>query len=96
MGLDEARAALRAKYPELTPEDFQKSAGNRDTLAEIVAGKKGISKEEAKKEMTASCSSNLSDLIPIESAAPESDVPTFRKCRPYPIQQQIGTRPSKW
>ena len=52
--------------------------------------------EEAKKEMTASCSSNLSDLIPIESAAPEFDVPSFRKCRPYSIQQQIGTRPSKW
>jgi len=58
MGLDEARAALRAKYPELTPEDFQKSAGNRDTLAEMVAEKKGISKEDAKKEIDEVFSSN--------------------------------------
>lgn len=51
MGLDEARAALRAKYPELSDDDFKTSAGNRDKLAEIVASKKGISQEDAKKEI---------------------------------------------
>lgn len=51
MGVEEARAAIRAKYPELTPEDFQSAAGDRDKLAETVAQKKGISKEEARKEI---------------------------------------------
>lgn len=48
MGVEEARAALRAEFPELTPDDFKSSAGDRNALAKIVAEKKGISEEDAK------------------------------------------------
>jgi hypothetical protein len=51
MGVDEARAALRAEFPELTPDDFKASAGSRDTLAKTVATKKGISEAEAKEKI---------------------------------------------
>lgn len=51
MGIEETRAALRAKFPELSPEDFTSTAGNRDALVKIVASKKGISEEDAKKEV---------------------------------------------
>ncbi len=48
MGVEEARAALRAEFPELTPDDFKAAAGNRETLAKTVAEKKGISEADAK------------------------------------------------
>ena len=51
MGVEEARAALRAKYPEITPEQFKDTSGDRSALAKIVAEKKGVSEEEAKKEI---------------------------------------------
>lgn len=51
MGLEEARAALRSKYPELTADDFKSTSGNRDSLAKLVAQKKGISEADAKKEI---------------------------------------------
>lgn len=58
MGLDEARAALRAKFPELTPEDFKSTSGNREQLAKIVAQKKGTSEDDAKKEIDEIFSAN--------------------------------------
>lgn len=51
MGLDEVRAALRSKYPELSPEDFKNTGGNREALVKVVAEKKGISESDAKKEV---------------------------------------------
>ncbi|KAK5072860.1 hypothetical protein LTS08_007162 [Lithohypha guttulata] len=58
MGLDEVRAALRAKYPELTPEDFKTTSGSRDGLAKIVAEKKGVPEADAKKEIDEIFSAN--------------------------------------
>lgn len=58
MGLEEVRAALRAKYPELTPDDFKATSGNRDSLAKIVAQKKGVSEADAKKEIDEIFSAN--------------------------------------
>lgn len=51
MGLEEIRAALRSKYPELTPDDFKSASGNQENLAKIVSQKKGISEDDAKKEV---------------------------------------------
>lgn len=51
MGLPEVQAALRAKYTNLTPDDFKAAAGNRESLAKTVAQKEGKSEEEAKKEI---------------------------------------------
>lgn len=53
MGVDEVRQALRAKYTELTPEDFQSSAGDRSKLIKIISEKKGVSEDEVKKEVDA-------------------------------------------
>lgn len=58
MGVEEVRAALRSKYPELSPEDFKSTAGNREALAKVVAEKKGISEEDAKKEIDEVFSAN--------------------------------------
>lgn len=58
MGLEETRAALRSKYPELSDEDFKSTAGNRDALVKIVAQKKGISEDDAKKEVDEIFSAN--------------------------------------
>ena len=53
MGVEEVRQALRAKYTELTPEDFKSSAGDRSKLVKIIAEKKGISEEDVQKEVDA-------------------------------------------
>ncbi|KIX01648.1 uncharacterized protein Z518_09374 [Rhinocladiella mackenziei CBS 650.93] len=47
----ETKAALRAKFDKLTPEDFASVAGNKDGLAEKVAAAYSISKEEALKQI---------------------------------------------
>lgn len=51
MGLPEIQAALRAKYTNLTPDDFKAASGDRSKLAATVASKEGKSEEEAKKEI---------------------------------------------
>ncbi|KIW17110.1 hypothetical protein PV08_04301 [Exophiala spinifera] len=49
---DEAtKAKLRAAFDKLTPEDFASVAGNKDALADKVAEKYSISKEEALKQV---------------------------------------------
>lgn len=53
MGVEEVRQALRAKYTELTPEDFKSSAGDRSKLVKIIAEKKGTSEEDVQKEVDA-------------------------------------------
>jgi uncharacterized protein YjbJ (UPF0337 family) len=45
------RNALREKFDKLTPEDFGAVQGNKDGLADKVAEKYGISKEEATKQV---------------------------------------------
>ncbi|KIW56480.1 hypothetical protein PV05_05139 [Exophiala xenobiotica] len=42
---------LRSTFDKLTPEDFASVAGNKDGLADKVAEKYGISKEEATKQV---------------------------------------------
>lgn len=49
---DEAtKQKLRSTFDKLTPEDFASVAGNKDGLADKVAEKYGISKEEATKQV---------------------------------------------
>ena len=50
--LESTKANIRAKFDKLTPEDFASVAGNKDGLAEKVAEKYGISKEEASKQVS--------------------------------------------
>ncbi len=51
---DEAtKTKLRAAFDKLTPEDFAAVAGNKDGLADKVAEKYSISKEEATKQVEA-------------------------------------------
>jgi uncharacterized protein YjbJ (UPF0337 family) len=47
----ETKAALRTKFDKLSQEDFAAVAGNKDGLADKVAEKYGISKEEAVKQV---------------------------------------------
>ena len=49
--LDATKNALRTKFDKLTPEDFASVSGNKDGLADKVAEKYGISKEEATKQI---------------------------------------------
>jgi len=49
--LETTKAALRAKFDKLTPEDFAAVAGNKDALADKVAEKYAITKEEAVKQV---------------------------------------------
>ena len=51
MGVEEARSALRAAYPEISADDWKSAAGNRDKVVDLVAEKKGISKDEAKSQV---------------------------------------------
>lgn len=51
MGIEEVRAALRAEFPELTPDDFKASAGDRSKLIAIILEKKGGSEEDVKKKV---------------------------------------------
>ena len=55
--LDATKAKLREKFDKLTPEDFAAVAGNKDGLADKVAEKYGISKEEATKQVSEAFSS---------------------------------------
>jgi len=48
---DALKAKLRTTFDKLTPEDFAAVAGNKDALADKVAEKYGISKEEATKQV---------------------------------------------
>ncbi|KAJ9634252.1 uncharacterized protein PV06_00427 [Exophiala oligosperma] len=49
---DEAtKQKLRATFDKLTPEDFASVAGNKDALADKVAEKYSISKDEAVKQV---------------------------------------------
>jgi len=51
---DEAtKAKLRSTFDKLTPQDFASVAGNKDALADKVAEKYSISKEEAVKQVDA-------------------------------------------
>ena len=50
--LESTKANIRAKFDKLTAEDFSAVAGNKDALAEKVAEKYGISKEEASKQVS--------------------------------------------
>lgn len=49
--LEQTKAALRAKFDKLTPEDFKEVAGNKDALIDKVAERHGVSKEEATKQV---------------------------------------------
>ena len=49
--MESKKANIRAKFDKLTPEDFASVAGNKDGLADKVAEKYGISKEEATKQV---------------------------------------------
>jgi uncharacterized protein YjbJ (UPF0337 family) len=49
--LEKTKSALRAKFDKLTPEDFAANSGNKDGLADKVAEKYSISKEEATKQV---------------------------------------------
>ncbi|ETN37236.1 uncharacterized protein HMPREF1541_08226 [Cyphellophora europaea CBS 101466] len=51
--VEKTRAALRAKFDKITPEEFKNTAGNRDALYKLVVEKHGLSEEEAKKEVDA-------------------------------------------
>ena len=48
MGIEEVRAALRSKFPQLDDTDFKSSAGSKDSLIKIVAQKTGKSEDDAK------------------------------------------------
>ena len=48
---ENARAALRQKFDKLTPDDFASVAGNKDGLADKVAEKYSITKEDAIKQI---------------------------------------------
>jgi tape measure domain-containing protein len=51
---DEAtKNKIRQTFDKLSAEDFQSVAGNKDGLADLVATKYGISKEEATKQVEA-------------------------------------------
>lgn len=56
--LENTKSALRAKFDKLTPDDFAAVAGNKDGLADKVAEKYGISKEEATKQVNEAFSSS--------------------------------------
>jgi len=58
MGIEEARAALRTEFPELSPEDFKSTTGDRAALAKKVAEKKGISEADAKSKIDEIFSAN--------------------------------------
>lgn len=47
MAGEDTKAALRAKFDKLTPEDFAAVAGNKEALIKLAAEKQGISEEEA-------------------------------------------------
>ena len=49
--LENTKAALRQKFDKLTADDFAAVAGNKDALADKVAEKYGISKDEATKQV---------------------------------------------
>jgi uncharacterized protein YjbJ (UPF0337 family) len=49
--VEKTRAALRAKFDKITPEEFASTAGNREKLYDLVVEKYGKSKEDAKKEV---------------------------------------------
>lgn len=49
--LENTKATLRTKFDKLTPEDFQEVKGNKEALADKVAEKYGIPKEEAQKQV---------------------------------------------
>ena len=49
--LENTKAALRTKFDKLSADDFAAVAGNKDGLADKVAEKYGISKEEATKQV---------------------------------------------
>lgn len=49
--VEKTRAALRAKFDKITPEEFSTTAGNREKLYDLVAEKYGIAKEEATKQV---------------------------------------------
>lgn len=50
--LESTKNALRVKFDKLTPDDFAQVAGNKDALADKVAEKYGITKDEATKQVT--------------------------------------------
>jgi uncharacterized protein YjbJ (UPF0337 family) len=54
---DDLKAKIRARFDKLTPEDFQECSGNKDKLADKVAEKYSISKEEAEKQVAEAFSS---------------------------------------
>ena len=51
MGLPEIQTALKAKFTNLSADDFKSTAGDRPALAKLVAEKEGKSEDEAKKEI---------------------------------------------
>lgn len=55
--IEKTRAALRAKFDKITPEEFAGTSGNREKLYDLVAEKYGKTKEEAKKEVDEAFSS---------------------------------------
>ncbi|KAK5213196.1 hypothetical protein LTR20_009317 [Exophiala xenobiotica] len=61
---DEAtKQKLRSTFDKLTPEDFASVAGNKDGLADKVAEKYGISKDEATKQVTEAFSKNADGIV---------------------------------
>ncbi|KAK5331424.1 hypothetical protein LTR93_000427 [Exophiala xenobiotica] len=61
---DEAtKQKLRSTFDKLTPEDFASVAGNKDGLADKVAEKYGISKDEATKQVTEAFSNTSSTFL---------------------------------
>lgn len=49
--VEKTRAALRAKFDKIAPEEFAGTQGNRDKLVDLVAEKYSISKEDAAKQV---------------------------------------------
>lgn len=49
--VEKTRAALRAKFDKITPEEFATTQGNREKLEDLVSEKYGISKDDAKKQV---------------------------------------------
>ena len=49
--VEKTRAALRAKFDKITPEEFSGTQGNREKLIDLVAEKYSISKEDATKQV---------------------------------------------
>lgn len=55
--VEKTRAALRAKFDKITPEEFSTTQGNREKLVDLVADKYSISKEDATKQVDEAFSS---------------------------------------